>query len=162
MTGGQTSHEAAGPTDDVREPSQGLPTMVVADDEADVVYLLERLLGEDFRILATASDGEAAVEAVSSTRPDVVLLDLTMPRLDGQSALPQILRSAPNTMVAILSAYLDDERVRRLLLDGAFAAYEKNELRQVPVMLREDLTRFRRVLAGEDDVPAWKHRLQPS
>ena len=136
--------------------------MVVADDEPDVVYLLERLLSDEFRIVSTASDGEAAVEAVSRARPDVVLLDLTMPRLDGQAALPRILRQAPNTMVAILSAFLDDGRVQGLLLDGAFAAYEKNELEQVPVMLREDLARFRRVLAGVDDVPAWKHRLQPS
>ena len=162
MTGGQARQEAVRATGAVQWPGQDLPTMVVADDEPDVVYLLERLLADDFRIVATASDGEAAVEAVNSTHPDVVLLDLTMPRLDGQSALPRILRHAPNTMVAILSAFLDDGQVQRLLLDGAFAAYEKDELHHVPMMLREDLARFRRVLAGEDDVPAWKHRLQPS
>lgn len=162
MTGGVARHEVPSASDAGREASRDLPTVVIADDEADVVYLLERLLVDDFRIVATASDGEAAVEAVRRTHPDVVLLDLTMPRLDGHAALPQIVRLAPNTMVAILSAFLDDERVRHLLLDGAFAAYEKDELRQVPRMLREDLARFRRVLDGEDDVPAWKHRLQPS
>lgn len=119
-------------------------------------------MGDGFRVVGTAHDGEAAVDVVTRGRPDVVLLDLTMPRLDGESVLPQILRSAPDTMVAILSAFLDDDRAQRLLLRGAFAAYEKDELARVGTMLVEDLERFRRVLAGEDDVPAWKHRLQPS
>lgn len=162
MSGGQ-DRRTTGPGHGTAGRQQGhRPSLVLADDEPDVVFLLERLLGDAFEFVAAVNDGAAAVEAVRRTRPDVVLLDLTMPRLDGQAALPEILRSAPNTMVAILSAYLDDDRVRGLLLAGAFAAYPKDDLREVPDMLHEDLARFRRVLAGEDDVPAWKHRLQPS
>lgn len=137
-------------------------TIVIADDEPDIVFLLQRLLGDAFRVVGTAGDGEAAIEVVTEHHPDIVLLDLTMPRLDGESALPEIVRQAPKTMVAILSGHMDDDRAHRLLLGGAFAAYEKAELAHVEAMLVEDLARFRRVLAGEDDVPAWKRRYELS
>lgn len=160
MGGPDRSEQGSTPTG---RPDADLPaTIVLADDEPDVVFLMGRLLGEAFRVVGRASDGEAAVEVVAATRPDVVLLDLTMPRLDGESALPRIVRCAPSTMVAILSGFMDDDRARRLLLGGAFAAYQKDDLAHVGTMLVEDLARFRRVLAGEDDVPAWQRRLQAS
>ena len=165
MATGRTGPDPAEP---VPATSSGVPhtstqaTIVIADDEPDIVFLLERLLGDTFRVVGTAQDGEAAIEAVTEWHPDIVLLDLTMPRLDGESALPEIVRHAPETMVAILSGHMDDDRAQRLLLGGAFAAYEKGELTHVESMLVEDLARFRRVLAGEDDVPAWKHRYELS
>ena len=143
-------------------PGSPPATIVIADDEPDIVFLLQRLRGDPFRVVGTAHDGEAAIEVVTEWLPDIVLLDLTMPRLDGESALPEILRQAPRTMVAILSGHLNDDRAHRLLLHGAFAAYQKTELARVESMLVEDLARFRRVLSGEDDVPAWKHRYELS
>lgn len=81
-----------------------------------------------------------------------------MPNLDGESALPTILKEAPRTMVAILSANLDPERAERVLLHGAWSAYEKGDISQLPPKLRADLADFRRVLEGEDLVAAWQHR----
>lgn len=134
-------------------------TVVVADDEPDLFLLLERILERaDFDIVAHAEDGEQAIEFVREHQPDAVLLDLSMPRLDGEAALPTILRDAPRTMVAILSANLDPERAERVLLRGAFTAYDKGDLSLLPDFLGADLDEFQRVLDGEDLVPAWQHR----
>lgn len=139
------------------------PTVVVVDDEPDVLFLVERLLSRDgFEVGWTASDGASAIELVREVQPDVVLLDLAMPDLDGETALPSIVRESPRTMVAIFSAHLDPERAERLLQHGAFTAYDKSELERLPSVLAEDLAGFRRVLAGEDAVPAWRHRYRAS
>lgn len=133
--------------------------MVVVDDEPDVVALLQIILKrKGFVVVGTAADGQKGIEVVADTQPDVVLLDITMPRLDGEAALPEIIKVAPETMVAILSAHLDVTRAERVLLGGAFAAYDKSDLGRLPVILREDLDAFQRVLAGEDDVAAWQRR----
>lgn len=121
--------------------------------------LVERLLERnDFRVVGTANDGKRGIDVVTATQPDAVLLDLAMPTLDGESALPAIVKDAPRTMVAIFSAHLDPDRAERLLHHGAFAAYDKGDLGRLPAILGDDLARFRQVLDGEDDVPAWKHR----
>lgn len=135
------------------------PSVVVVDDEPDVVSLLQMILKrKGFEVVGTAADGETGIEVVADKQPDVVLLDITMPRLDGEAALPEIIKVAPETMVAILSAHLDVNRAERVLLAGAFAAYDKSDLGRLPVILSEDLASFRRVLDGEDNVAAWQRR----
>lgn len=135
------------------------PTVVLVDDEPDLVHLLERMLGsKGFDVVGTAGDGVVAIETVAQKQPDIVLLDLRMPKLDGASALPTIVRDAPRTMITILSANLDSERVEPLLLRGAFTAYDKGDLSRLAGYLTEDLASFRRVLDGHDDVPAWHRR----
>lgn len=135
------------------------PTVVLVDDEPDLVHLLERMLGSGgFDVVGTAGDGVVAIETVAEKQPDIVLLDLRMPKLDGASALPAIVREAPRTMITILSANLDSERVEPLLLRGAFTAYDKGDLSRLPGYLSEDLASFRRVLEGHDDVPVWHRR----
>ncbi len=136
-------------------------TVVVIDDEPDILLLVEKVLSRrGFTVVGSARDGRSGVEVVAETQPDTVLLDLSMPRLDGEMALPMILRRSPSTMVAILSAHLEPSRAQELLLRGAFAAYDKGDLGRLPATLAEDLMSFRRVLDGEDDVPAWQRRYQ--
>lgn len=140
-------------------PSDPTATVVLVDDEADLLLLVERLLtGNGFEVVGTARDGQAGIDAVAATQPDVVLLDLRMPRLDGAAALPEIIRCSPRTMVAILSANLDAGRAESLLEHGAFAAYDKGDLSRLAGFLTQDLASFRQVLDGEDDLPAWRHR----
>lgn len=135
------------------------PTVVLVDDEVDLLTLLERLLAAGgFEVVGTARDGQAGIETVAATQPDVVLLDLRMPRLGGAAALPAIIRRAPRTMITILSANLNDERVEPLLQQGAFTAYDKGDLGRLAGRLAGDLVSFRRVLDGQDDVPAWHRR----
>jgi len=143
------------PHDDARA------SVVVVDDEPDVVYLLSLLLERDgFTVAATASDGEQGIDAVREHQPDVVLLDLAMPTLDGEAALPTLVLEAPRTMVVVLSAHVDPERARGLFARGAFAVYEKGDLGAVAEALGDDLAHFRRMLAGEETMPALRHRYQ--
>lgn len=141
------------------ETGNSEPSVVLVDDEADLVLLLDRILSANgFTVVGTAGDGVTGIETVAETQPDVVVLDLRMPRLDGAAALPAIVKRAPRTMITILSANLDSERVEPLLQRGAFTAYDKGDLSRLAGRLTDDLDRFRRVLAGHDDVPAWQRR----
>lgn len=137
----------------------GRASVVIVDDEPDLVFLVRKLLTRSgFEVVGTARDGQAGIETVADLQPDVVLLDLAMPHLDGRAALPDIIKRAPNTMVAILSAHLDADRAEELMCRGAFAAYDKGDLGRLPDILEEDLASFRRVLDGEDDLPAVTRR----
>jgi DNA-binding NarL/FixJ family response regulator len=95
--------------------------VVIADDQPVVRDGLAMLLGllDDVEIVATAADGVEAVERSCSERPDIVLMDLRMPRLEGAEATRQILAALPDTRVLILTTYADDEFLFPALQAGA-------------------------------------------
>jgi NarL family two-component system response regulator LiaR len=74
---------------------------------------------KDLEIIGEASDGEKAVQMVTDLQPDVVIMDVAMPKLNGIEATRQIKLVRPNTVVLILSAYDDDEYVFGLMEAGA-------------------------------------------
>jgi len=95
--------------------------IVIADDEALICMDLKEMLEEaGHYVVGTASDGAAAVELVYKTRPDLVLLDVKMPRLDGIHAARMIYRErlAP---VILLTAYSQREIVAEAAESGVFA-----------------------------------------
>lgn len=140
-------------------PRGDRPTVVVVDDNPDLASVVTKLLERDgFHVVGTAEDGERGIALAAETQPDALLLDLAMPTLDGEAALPKILVEAPRTMVAILSAYLDSTKAQRLLMWGAFAAYDKGDLGELPARLGHDLETFRQALDGMSAVPAWQRR----
>src|SRR5436305_7959463 len=79
------------------------------------------LLGliDDVEIVATAADGIEAVECARTERPDIVLMDLRMPGLEGAEATRQILGSLPDARVLVLTTYADDEYLFPALQSGA-------------------------------------------
>jgi DNA-binding NarL/FixJ family response regulator len=95
--------------------------VLIADDQPVVREGLAMLLGllEDVEIVATAGDGVEAVERARGERPDIVLMDLRMPRLGGAEATRQILESVPETGVLVLTTYADDESLFPALQAGA-------------------------------------------
>ncbi len=97
--------------------------VVVADDQALVRMGLRTLLGSesDTELVGEASDGRAAVELVRQTRPDVVLMDIRMPVLDGLTALREITSDAAlaGARVIMLTTFELDEYVFEALRDGA-------------------------------------------
>jgi AmiR/NasT family two-component response regulator len=101
---------------------QGTPQrVVIAEDEALIrLDLAEMLAEEGFEVVAQAADGEAAVALVEEHRPDLAVLDVKMPKLDGISAAAQIAerRLAP---VVILTAFSQRELVERARDAGAMA-----------------------------------------
>lgn len=95
--------------------------VVVADDQTVVREGLVLLLGllPGIEVAGTAADGQQAVDLVAAVAPDVVLMDLRMPRLDGVAATRRIRAEHPGTHVVVLTTYADDESVFSALRAGA-------------------------------------------
>lgn len=91
-------------------------TVVIADDSVVVRGLFARWLGESgrFQVVGVAGDGEAAIEHAGRHHPDIMVLDLDMPVLDGVEALPRILKQSPRTAVLLTTTLT--ERNARLAL----------------------------------------------
>jgi DNA-binding NarL/FixJ family response regulator len=96
-------------------------TVVLADDQRVVREGLATLLGllPGIEVLGTASDGEEALALVDDLRPDVVLMDLRMPRCDGVTATRRLRESGSTTHVIVLTTYADDRSVVEALRAGA-------------------------------------------
>ena len=95
--------------------------VLVADDQAIVRDGLVTLLGllDDLEIVGEAADGEQAVRLALATHPDVVLMDLRMPVLDGAAATARILEQLPETAVVVLTTFADDASIAGALRAGA-------------------------------------------
>lgn len=99
-------------------------TVLLVDDHNIVRQGLKALLAceSDITILAEAQSGREAVQLASKLRPEIVIMDLAMPLLNGAEATRQILKAVPNTKVVVLSSYGDDEHIQQAISAGA-AAY---------------------------------------
>lgn len=95
--------------------------ILIADDHAVVRVGTRRILEQepDLEVVAEAGDGEEAVRQATSLKPDVAIIDVAMPKLDGIQATKQIKSVCPAIAVLILSAYDDDQFVFSLLEAGA-------------------------------------------
>jgi DNA-binding NarL/FixJ family response regulator len=95
---------------------------VVIDDAPDIRDLLTTVLTRSgMDVVGEAGDGQAGVEVVRAERPDVVLLDLAMPVMDGIEALPLIRALVPDARIIVLSAF--SGAVRDQVLDGGADGY---------------------------------------
>lgn len=95
--------------------------VLVADDHAIVVGGLAALIATepDMVLVGSAADGEAAVAAAQALEPDVILLDLQMPRKDGVAAIAEIRALQPAARILVLTSFDDDERVFKAMKAGA-------------------------------------------
>ena len=102
--------------------------LLIVDDQAlirdGLVTICERI--PDIDVVGTAADGERAVELVAELSPDVVLMDLRMPRMDGIEATAHIRAQHPATQVVVLTTFSDDESVTRALAAGALGYLTKD------------------------------------
>lgn len=99
----------------------GKTRILIADDHAMVREGTRKLLEQepDFEVVAEVADGEAAVKAAQELAPDIALVDVAMPNMDGIEATRRIKAECPHTTVLILSAYDDDQFIFSLLEAGA-------------------------------------------
>jgi NarL family two-component system response regulator LiaR len=119
--------------------------VLLAEDHAVVREGLRELLQQesDLEVVGEAGDGEEAVSLAATLRPDVVIMDIAMPRLNGIEATKQIKAHQPTTTVLILTAYDDDQYIFALLEAGASGYLLKN------VRGRELVEAVHQVAAGE-------------
>ena len=101
--------------------------MLLCDDAPGFRALLRYTLEEDpdVVVVGEAGDGEACLAAITDLRPDVVLLDISMPRLPGLDAIGAMLARAPACRIVALSGFTADEMAERALARGAHAYVEK-------------------------------------
>ena len=107
-------------------------TILLADDHAILRQGLRRILESypDFTVVAEASSGLEAVELARELEPDVAIVDVGMPGLNGNEATAQILRRSPRTAVLILSMHDDERYVTRALKVGALGYLLKDSVEE--------------------------------
>jgi DNA-binding NarL/FixJ family response regulator len=94
--------------------------ILVCDDSAHIRELVRLVLEmEGHSVVGEAENGRRAIEEAERHQPDVVLLDLSMPIMDGLEALPEIRRVAPETRIVVLSGFDNPSLVARALELGA-------------------------------------------
>jgi len=108
-------------------------TVLLAEDHLIVRQGLRALLEmeRDFSIVGEARTGREAVALVKSLRPDVTVMDIAMPVLNGLEATRQILAAIPSAKILILSAHGDDEYIERMTSAGALGFLEKQSSAEI-------------------------------
>src|SRR5947209_8569901 len=138
------------------DTDQHVIRVLIADDQTLIREGLEMLLdlSPGVEVVGVAADGDEAVRLVAGSRPDVVLMDLRMPRCDGVEATRRIVRDHPSTRVVVLTTYADDESIFGALEAGAMGYLTKDAGAQ------EIQEAIRTVYAGEARLdPAVQRRL---
>lgn len=112
----------------------------LCDDVPELRKLLRIVLEEDsdLHVVGEAGDAETGIEEIAELQPHVVLLDLSMPGLDGLEALPLIRRAAPDTAVIVFSGFSEDRMGALVRARGAARYIEKGKpLEDVRQAVRE-------------------------
>jgi DNA-binding NarL/FixJ family response regulator len=119
--------------------------VLIADDQTVIREGLETLLGlsPGIEVVGAAADGEEAIRLAAEHRPDVVLMDLRMPRCDGVEATRRIVQDLPATRIVVLTTYADDASIFGALEAGALGYLTKD------AGAREIQAAIRTVHAGE-------------
>ena len=106
--------------------TSSLPTVLVVDDSALIRKMLIKLLNENgYQVIGEATNGEEGVELYKELRPDIVTLDITMPVMDGVTALKKIKEHNPEAMVAMISAAGQKDKLMDALREGAELFFTK-------------------------------------
>lgn len=144
--------------------------VLVADDNESIRSAYKDILGttEHIEVVGMASDGEEALEKANELAPDVVVLDVRMPKVDGLAAANRIMASGSQTAIVLVSAYDNLAFVRAIMHSGASrkAYILKNTLADIPELIRvvEAVARGQAVLHGTmiHDLMTIYHRLPAS
>jgi NarL family two-component system response regulator LiaR len=119
--------------------------LLIADDHAIVREGLRALIATEpgLELVAEASDGIEAVSKVHALKPDVILLDMMMPRKDGLGAIEEIMKDQPNARILVLTSFAEDDKVFPAIKAGALGYLLKDSSPQ------ELLQAIRNVYQGE-------------
>ena len=98
------------------------PRVLIADDHADLVKAVGRLLAVDCDVVGTVADGSAVLEAAQRLRPDVIVVDLNLPNVNGLDVCRQITQAHPEIKVIVFTA-MNDPDVRQQSVEVGAAAF---------------------------------------
>jgi DNA-binding NarL/FixJ family response regulator len=101
------------------------PTAIIADDHADVHFLLRRVLEAEFDVVETVLDGQSLFEATLRLRPDLIVVDVVMPGLGGIEAVNRLTARRSTVVVVFISTDAGEENIQRALKTGARAFVRK-------------------------------------
>jgi DNA-binding NarL/FixJ family response regulator len=115
-------------------------SVYLVDDVPELRELIKFGMEEDpgFEVVGEAGDGKSALEGIAETRPAAVLLDLSMPDMDGLEAIPEIRRGDPDVAIIVLSGFSADRMGPPALERGADGYIEKG----TPIQELRDATRM--------------------
>ncbi len=143
--------------------------VLIADDHSIMREGLQSMLkdSEDFEVVGSARDGVEAVKAASELSPDVIVMDVMMPKKDGVEACREIMESAPDTRVVMLTASTEEDAVIEAVAAGATGYLQKlsgmdrlvdtlklvaaGEMPVPPDVVRRVFARIRRVAKAEEE-----------
>lgn len=117
-------------TDQSPEPgSDELLSVLIADDEAVVRETISIYVSSapDMQVVGTAADGRAAVQMAETLSPDIILMDIQMPRVDGVEAVAEVRRLLPRTHVVMITTFTSREAVVPALRAGALGYVLKSD-----------------------------------
>jgi DNA-binding NarL/FixJ family response regulator len=112
------------------------PRVVVADDDSRILSAVSKLLNPQFEVVACVFDGQEAIEAVLRLQPDVVVLDILMPVLDGVQAARRILKLVSTAKIIFLTGIEDPEYVTAAFeLGGRGFVYKPSLYTDLPLAI---------------------------
>ena len=109
-------------------PPPARPRVLIADDHITFLEGVSRLLADTFDVVALAGNGREAVDLARRLRPDVAVLDVAMPELDGFQTLEQLRRDSPETRAVFLTMHRDDDFVAAAIKTGAHGYVLKSRI----------------------------------
>ncbi len=112
--------------------SQKKIRVLVVEDQSVVREGLVAILSytPDIEVVGEAADGIQAIDLVKKTKPDVVLLDMVMPHMDGLTTIPKIKEIAPSTNILVLTSFAESERIFQAIKTGAIGYLLKDATRE--------------------------------
>lgn len=96
-----------------------LPRILLADDRHEILEAVNSILSTDFKVVGTAEDGMHAVELAMDLKPDILVLDISMPVVNGLEAASQLKRKASHIRIIFLTIHTEPEFVEAALATGA-------------------------------------------
>ena len=119
--------------------------LLIVDDQTVVREGLAAILANysDIEVVGQAEDGSQAVIIAQETQPDVILLDLVMPKMDGLTAIPKIKEIAPETRILVVTSFAENDRVYQAIKAGALGYILKDATREQLLQAIRDVAQGR-------------------
>lgn len=124
-----------------------VPTVLIVDDEANIRFLLKMVIERaGMKLVGMAATGAAAITYFSRYKPDIVLMDIDMPMKNGLDALTELMEAHPDANVIMMSAYVDEEVVKKCFKLGALNFILKvTPIEQIQKILQETAETVRKM-----------------